>query len=74
MWVLTRRQNYTIALQRFISFIKQGEKETNYLTLSLPVEGGSESETVDQTHSSGVNDSEDNSLFQDVIRSVPSRS
>lgn len=63
-----KAKQYAVALQRFIAIVKQGDKESNILKLSLPTGGGEEFDTGDdQTHGPDA-------LVQDVIKGVPPRS
>lgn len=64
---------YTAVLQRFLTLSKQGDRETNTLTLTLPQPDHVKKETPAATGSTSVQDTLDN-VADDILKNVPKRS
>lgn len=58
---------YASALQRFLNIVKQGDEETTQLTLSLPVEDKTTSETNTASHKP------EDVIVKEVIGNIPAR-
>lgn len=66
-----KAKQYTSLLQRYLSLVKQGELETNTLTLSLPQPSLSTDTPEAQAVPSADKGDE---MFKEILNNVPSRS
>lgn len=68
--VYEKAKKYSAALQRFLTIVKQGEREQNTLTLSLPVEENDFRESFNADD----HDQPKDSVFDEILRNIPKNS
>ena len=65
-----KAKQYTTLLHRYLSLIKQGDLETNLLTLTVPTPVNTVSSPSTQTVAVGV---ESDYFFKEILKNVPPR-
>ena len=66
-----KAKKYSAALQRYLTVVKQGEREQNTLTLSLPDDSNA---YRPEPFSTDTHDKSKDSVFNEVLRNIPKNS